>query len=137
MVSVARPSPNEAFRGSPALELQPPNPVVRLANPVGAAPNRLPVYPAVPLDNSPRGIGFANPGIVSPGVGNSGYVSPGLNANAGLVNPGLHPLDPYSRSVKGSVRIPFNGFNGVGAIFDQYPTSPSYGSLSGRIGFNK
>ena len=120
---VARSSPYEAFRGAPALGLPPANPV-RLVNPVlGSGPvspsraSRLPVYPAVPIDTSDQGLRFSNPGFANPGFTNTGF------------NPG--PADPYTRAVKGSVRIPFKGFTGedsIGSIFADYPTSPFYGS---------
>ena len=138
---VARSSPYEAFRGAPALGLPPANPV-RLVNPVlGSGPvspsraSRLPVYPAVPIDTSAQGLRFSNPGFANPGYANAEFANPGFT-NTGF-NPG--PADPYTRAVKGSVRIPFKGFTGedsIGSIFADYPTSPFYGSSSGRFRSN-
>ena len=76
----------------------------------------------------------ANPvRLVNPVLG-SGPVSPSRASRLPV-----YPAVPIDTSVKGSVRIPFRGFTGedsIGSIFADYPTSPFYGSSSGRFSSN-
>ena len=70
--------------------------------------------------------GFVNSALVNPGVTYQGLV------NSGLTN-------PYTRTIKGSVTIPFASFsnpanrNFDGSVFEDYPTSPFYGSTLRRV----
>ena len=108
--------------------------------PINHPAQHLPVYSAIPFGNYINP-GLANQGSFYQGLGdrgfvNSAFVNPGVTYQ-GLVDPGL--LDPYARTIKGSVTIPFASFfnpaneNFDGSVFEDYPTSPFYGSTLRRV----